>query len=233
MKPAVQSQQSSQSGSMSALPPATGMQSQSNGYHLWTQGYITATTHLTALGGTDIIMIGVFPSSHAHNAAIDIIAAVVRKYPLGGKHGLEFMMPIAGGHAISMGFCETSIHVDIAPDCKYLQLCIGDSQGRMPWHPYYDDEWSRACMQPKIDALMCVDDPKCMRFGCAARGKKTCSRCEVMRYCSEECSAHAWLKQGHKRDCRRGHQITPAWMHGDDEEDECSTTEPLDEDPRM
>jgi hypothetical protein len=219
-----------------ALPPANN--DAKKGYHLWMQGYVTATTHLTALGGHDIIMVGIFPSTRGHNGAVDVIAAVVRKYGLGGKHGLEFTLPVAGGHTISLGFCDTNMSVDVAPDCKYLQLCIGDPQVRMPWHPYYDDEWSRACGQPKIDALSSFgvsahDETKCMRFGCTADGCKTCSRCEVMRYCSEECSAHAWLKQGHKRDCKKGHQVTPAWMHGDEYDEECSTTEPLEEDPRM
>ena len=41
----------------------------------------------------------------------------------------------------------------------------------------------------------------CGQPGCEARGKKLCSRCERVGYCSSECQAAHW-RAGHKQECR-------------------------------
>ena len=40
----------------------------------------------------------------------------------------------------------------------------------------------------------------CGQPGCEARGKKLCSRCERVGYCSSDCQAAHW-RAGHKQEC--------------------------------
>lgn len=175
------------------------------GVPLWTEEYITATTHLGPTLGWNILMVGKFPSKTGHNGAVSIIGALLVAMNRGFVPSGEFVLP---GSMLRLGLVDTVLTPAAFRTLEYKQLCIADASGRMPWHPYYDEEWSRRVQQPPIELS------KCMRWGCMGEGTMKCSRCQVMLYCSQECSAHGWLKEGHKADCRRGHEVTAPWSVG-------------------